>query len=165
MEKKSPSHNKYDKIAQFPSNTSEQSAFIDRLAISINGTYIGHISESQSAITIFKFNQSAQDYEYFNQVNSTKANKTWIWDFSFNPQSEEEFAILTNGYVEIRRVDGYEVEVMMGGYEHGCYSSSGKYYLTSNKTTAILYERINGKYEQFETFEIVFQQNRLRSSF
>ena len=42
----------------------------------------------------------------------------------------------------------------MGGDEHGCYSLSGKYYLTSNKTTAILYERKNEKYEQFETFDI-----------
>ena len=43
---------------------------------------------------------------------------------------------------------------MMGGERHGRYSKSGKYYLTSNKTTAILYLRKNGKFEQFETFDI-----------
>ena len=87
-------------------------------------------------------------------MNSTKANKTWIWDITFNPQFEEEFTILTNGFVEVRRVDGFELSAMMGGEKHGCYSQSGKYYLTSNKTTAILYLRNNGKFEQFETFDI-----------
>ena len=60
--KKSAAHDKYDRIAQFASNTSEQMACNDRLGISINGTYIGHINENETSITIFKFNQERQNY-------------------------------------------------------------------------------------------------------